>query len=356
MAKIKTIKVVIIGDKGVGKSCLLHRYLNDIFVTQSKPTCVAMYLQKEIQISLSRYHQQTVNFQIWEIADSAHFLNTTSLVYRHANIYLLAFDLTDKKSFDRIPYYYQKIKKQVLHPHVILLATKCDLVKQRKVSLADIKKMEQRFNTFCIHSSAESGENIHAIFTLAARSFFQTKLITNKILFECTTFFHRHWPKLLLGGAMVGVITLIAILTGGFFLVAAAGLITLGVVVPSSTVMMGLIFLSLLGMSAGIMMGVAYLAGHFRKTTNPSHLLEKNEGMNTARIDMCLSEGHNSFNLQKQKIGHIPPSRFASRMLKYSPGLSIFLSTSRGFAFEAPQSLCEPVEGRMFSTRHCRIP
>eukprot|EP00754_Rhynchopus_humris_P035175 Rhum_TRINITY_DN16741_c0_g10::Rhum_TRINITY_DN16741_c0_g10_i1::g.164263::m.164263/K07897/RAB7A; Ras-related protein Rab-7A len=88
------LKVIILGDTGVGKSSLMGRYVNDKFDTRYKATIGADFLTKEVEVEGTK-----VTLQIWDTAGQERFQSLGSAFYRGADACMLVFDLTSQDSF-----------------------------------------------------------------------------------------------------------------------------------------------------------------------------------------------------------------------------------------------------------------
>eukprot|EP00923_Selenidium_pygospionis_P053503 GHVN01092724.1.p2 GENE.GHVN01092724.1~~GHVN01092724.1.p2 ORF type:complete len:190 (+),score=31.34 GHVN01092724.1:169-738(+) len=91
------LKVIILGDSGVGKTSLMNQYVNNKFSNQYKATIGADFLTKEITID-----GQKVVMQIWDTAGQERFQSLGVAFYRGADCCVLVFDLTDAKSFKNL--------------------------------------------------------------------------------------------------------------------------------------------------------------------------------------------------------------------------------------------------------------
>ena len=91
------LKIVILGDSGVGKTSILQQYLNGKVSGNSKPTIGADFSKKEILID-----NTVVTLQIWDTAGQERFHSITSSYYRCAMGIMLVYDITNIRSFDNI--------------------------------------------------------------------------------------------------------------------------------------------------------------------------------------------------------------------------------------------------------------
>ena len=91
------LKIVILGDSGVGKTTLLQQYLNGKVAGQSKPTIGADFSKKEILID-----NTVVTLQIWDTAGQEKFQSLGYAFYRGADCCALTYDMTNQTSFENL--------------------------------------------------------------------------------------------------------------------------------------------------------------------------------------------------------------------------------------------------------------
>merc|ERR1712151_621134 len=91
------LKVIILGDSGVGKTSLMNQYVNKKFTNQYKATIGADFLTKEVTID-----DKTVTMQIWDTAGQERFQSLGVAFYRGADCCVLVYDVTVAKSFEHI--------------------------------------------------------------------------------------------------------------------------------------------------------------------------------------------------------------------------------------------------------------
>jgi Ras-related protein Rab-7A len=91
------LKVIILGDSGVGKTSLMNQYVNKKFSNQYKATIGADFLTKEVMVD-----DRTVTLQIWDTAGQERFQSLGVAFYRGADCCVLAFDVTNPNSFKNL--------------------------------------------------------------------------------------------------------------------------------------------------------------------------------------------------------------------------------------------------------------
>ena len=117
----KTCKVVLLGESGVGKTCIISRYTNNTFEDNIMSTTGASYCGKAM--TFDEYGGKTIKFEIWDTAGQEKYRALTKIFYKKyraltkifykdAAVAILVYDITRRKSFDEIKnYWYNQIKE-----------------------------------------------------------------------------------------------------------------------------------------------------------------------------------------------------------------------------------------------------
>ncbi|KAK3255957.1 Ras-related protein [Cymbomonas tetramitiformis] len=126
------IKLLLIGDSGVGKSCLLLRFSEDQFTTSFITTIGIDFKIRTIEMEGKR-----IKLQIWDTAGQERFRTITTAYYRGAMGILLVYDVCDETSFNNIRNWISNIEKHVADSvHKILIGNKSDMEGKRQVPTA----------------------------------------------------------------------------------------------------------------------------------------------------------------------------------------------------------------------------
>ena len=97
MKKNRLLKIIILGDPGVGKTSILNRFVNDKYSNHYKATIGADFLSKQMMID-----DRIVTLQIWDTAGPERFQSLGIVFYRGADACAFVFDVNNKKSFDKL--------------------------------------------------------------------------------------------------------------------------------------------------------------------------------------------------------------------------------------------------------------
>ena len=130
-------KLLLIGDSGVGKSCLLLRFADDTY-TQSYISTIGV----DFKIRTIDLEGKTVKLQIWDTAGQERFRTITSSYYRGAHGIIIVYDVTDKESFNNVKHWIQEIDKYAADGvKKLLVGNKCDLASKKVVSHDEAKEL-----------------------------------------------------------------------------------------------------------------------------------------------------------------------------------------------------------------------
>ena len=108
----KTCKVVLLGESGVGKTCIISRYTNNTFEENIMSTTGASYCGKAM--TFDEYGGKTIKFEIWDTAGQEKYRALAKVFYKNASVVILVYDICRKESFDQLKQYWiNEIKTNV---------------------------------------------------------------------------------------------------------------------------------------------------------------------------------------------------------------------------------------------------
>ena len=106
----KTCKVVLLGESGVGKTCIIARFINNTFEDNIISTTGSSYAGKNM--TFDEFNGKTIKFEIWDTAGQEKYRALTKIFYKDAGVAILVYDITRKESFEEIKnYWYNQIKE-----------------------------------------------------------------------------------------------------------------------------------------------------------------------------------------------------------------------------------------------------
>ena len=105
----QTCKVVLLGESGVGKTCIIARFINNTFEENLISTTGASYAGKTM--TFDEYDGKSIRFEIWDTAGQEKYRSLTKIFYKDAGAAILVYDITRKESYEEIQkYWYNQIK------------------------------------------------------------------------------------------------------------------------------------------------------------------------------------------------------------------------------------------------------
>ncbi|XP_041061559.1 ras-related protein Rab-26-like [Carcharodon carcharias] len=159
-------KVMLVGDSGVGKTCLLVRFKDGAFLAGSFISTVGIDFRNKVL----NVDDVKVKLQIWDTAGQERFRSVTHAYYRDAHALLLLYDVTNKTSFDNIQAWLTEIHEYATQDVVImLLGNKADVTQERAVKKEAGEKLAKEYGVPFMETSAKTGLNVELAFMAIAK-------------------------------------------------------------------------------------------------------------------------------------------------------------------------------------------
>lgn len=157
-------KLLLIGNSGVGKSCILMRYADNSFTENFFNTIGVDFKIKTISL-----HDQVIKMQIWDTAGQDRFRTLTSSYYRGAHGIIIVYDVTNRDSFDNVRIWMQEIEKFASeNVNKLLVGNKSDLEEQREVTYDEGVELAKKFDIPFLEVSAKNALHVDDTFTTMA--------------------------------------------------------------------------------------------------------------------------------------------------------------------------------------------
>ena len=100
----QTCKVGLLGESGVGKTCIIARFINNTFEENLISTTGASYAGKTM--TFDEYGGKSIKFEIWDTAGQEKYRSLTKIFYKDAGAAILVYDITRKDSYEEIKKYW----------------------------------------------------------------------------------------------------------------------------------------------------------------------------------------------------------------------------------------------------------
>ncbi|XP_063080038.1 ras-related protein Rab-15-like [Engraulis encrasicolus] len=155
------LRLMLLGDSGVGKSCLLWRFAEDDYHPSHIATVGIDFRMRTLDINGMR-----VRVQIWDTAGQERYQTVTKQYYRRAQGILLVYDVTDESSFQHIAKWSSDVDETAPGGvRRILVGNKCDLEQMRRVTTEQGSKLAQSYGMDFFETSAFTSHNVAEAFT-----------------------------------------------------------------------------------------------------------------------------------------------------------------------------------------------
>ena len=157
-------KLLIIGESGVGKTCLLLRFTDDSF-TANHLTTIGI----DFKIKIINLENKLIKLQIWDTAGQERFRTITKTYYKGAHGIILTYDVTDINSFKNIRNWIKQIEQNAQNTVCkVLVGNKCDK-NDSAVSFEEGQKLAKEYGMEFFETSAKSNTNVNETFTFLTK-------------------------------------------------------------------------------------------------------------------------------------------------------------------------------------------
>ena len=168
-----SFKIIVVGDSGVGKSCLTMKGTKNHFEDCYSPTVGFEFFTFNIRIN-----DKNIKLQIWDTCGQEAYRSLITSFYRNSSLAIIAYAIDNENSYNNIEAWLNEIKTQA-NPEtkIFLIGNKADLEDKRKVSTEEAKKFskEHGFNYF-VETSAKTGFNAQNVFIQATKELYKSLL------------------------------------------------------------------------------------------------------------------------------------------------------------------------------------
>lgn len=162
------VKVVLLGDSGVGKSSIVLRFVADNFKSDAEATIGASYMGKILQ-----FNDKMIKFNIWDTAGQERYHSLAKMYYRDATAAIMVYDITKKDSFDGLKRWHKELTE--FGPKdisIIIAGNKEDLVQTEAVSPEEANAFARSIGALYKKTSAKTNVGVEQMFRdLASKMF-----------------------------------------------------------------------------------------------------------------------------------------------------------------------------------------
>ena len=157
----ETIKIILVGNSGVGKTSIINRYYLNEFLSYIDSTSTMNFIQKNVSIE-----GKNLMLNIWDTVGQEKYRSCNKLFVKNSNIVIFVYDITTKKSFTDLGFWYDFINNEIGNDLMLgLVGNKFDLVNQEEISEANGKEQAEKWGAyFSLLSAKEDKEGIDRYF------------------------------------------------------------------------------------------------------------------------------------------------------------------------------------------------
>ncbi len=174
-------KVVLVGDTGVGKTCIIQRYVNNNYEENVDSTVASTYTYKVLNFP---NYNKSISFDIWDTAGQEIYRALAKNFYLNAAIGVLVYDIKRQSSFDSIKnYWYDQLKESGEENMIFAVAgNKCDLFNEEEVDEEEAKKFAKSIGAIFKLTSCKESIGIDELFSECGKRYLEVnKLIGNEV-------------------------------------------------------------------------------------------------------------------------------------------------------------------------------
>ena len=193
--KEKEVKVILLGDSGVGKSCIINRYINNAYDPNIESTlgsnaCTKLVEKKNISYILN----------LWDTTGQEKYHSITNLFIKGSNVVVLVYSIDLLESFKGLDYWYKSVQEKLGGNKYVLaiVGSKSDLIKneEEEVSEEEAKKFAEEKNAiFKLVSSKEDPEGINNLFDTLLDELIKNDYLTENKSYVINRRNHRDGKK-----------------------------------------------------------------------------------------------------------------------------------------------------------------
>ena len=167
-----TCKVVLVGDSGVGKTCIIQRYVNNKYSDENESTYTSTYTYKKLDY---KKYNKSISFDIWDTAGQELYRALAKNFYLNASIGILVYDIRRKDSFDSLKdYWYEQLKVSGEDNMILGIAgNKCDLFTEEEVKESEARQFAQEIGAVFHLTSCKESIGIDELFEECGQKFLE---------------------------------------------------------------------------------------------------------------------------------------------------------------------------------------
>ncbi len=166
---MESLKIVLIGESGVGKTSIISQFVDQVFQDDQQSTIGGTFSTKTVKCS----NGKTLKLEIWDTAGQERYRSVTKMFYKDANAAILVYDITNKSSFEELKNYWigQVQESSIKNIILAVMANKYDLYDKEQVDEAMARKFAEENNALFAVTSAKTNHGVNDLFLQIAKKF-----------------------------------------------------------------------------------------------------------------------------------------------------------------------------------------
>jgi len=163
MDEPESVKVVLLGESGVGKTCIISQFTSNKFNPRCATSVSAQFISKTMEFP---QYQKSIKFDIWDTVGQEKYRSLAKIFYKDAKVIIFVYDITTEFSFNALKnfWYKETINNADNDPIFAVVANKIDLYQDEQVNNNDGKAFSDEINAIFQTTSALSNSGITNLF------------------------------------------------------------------------------------------------------------------------------------------------------------------------------------------------
>ena len=175
--KVERIKIIIIGEAGVGKTSIIKKFISDEYNENELPTGSLSFASKNINIIDNNNNEKELKLEVWDTVGQEKYKAMAQIFFKNSNAVVLVYDITNKDSFEELTtYWVEKIKEYKSNNLILAIAgNKSDLYFKEQIREEDGRIFAKKIDAIYRLTSAKNGEGIKELFNEIEKKYFMKK-------------------------------------------------------------------------------------------------------------------------------------------------------------------------------------
>ena len=164
------VKLIFVGEGGVGKTCLISQYMENKFNEEHAMTVGRDKSLKEIEIN-----GKTINLEIWDTPGQEKFNSASKMFMKNTKIALIVYSIIDKNSFKKLDKWIDMVNETNKNENVTIgiVANKSDLFEKQEVSKEEGEQYAKDKNLLFFETSAKDYASINNVFIEICKAYLE---------------------------------------------------------------------------------------------------------------------------------------------------------------------------------------